>query len=174
MENYKKLFDMDLMTLFKMMIFLYSDKSNKDLLYFALKALTKKYKNLLISDSVINSKEIDNPNYINCLNQLFKSIIRINFWQKNFENIRLSKFNIFVREPNNRELQKYYNDFYSKIIEDYFKSNLLENGISKVNRTSFEQIPKSTTFKKINIDEFSPKKNTYILNLMNLNRRIYF
>ena len=71
MENYKKLFDMDLMTLFKMMIFLYSDKSNKDLLYFALKALTKKYKNLLISDSVINSKEIDNPNYINCLNQLF-------------------------------------------------------------------------------------------------------
>ena len=89
---------------------------------------------------------------------MFKSIIRINFWQKNFENIRLSKFNIFVREPNNRELQKYYNDFYSKIIEDYFKSNLLENGISKVNRTSFEQIPKSTTFEKINIDEFSTKK----------------
>lgn len=59
-------------------------------------------------------------------------------------------------------------------MEDYFKSNLLENGISKVNRTSFEQIPKSTTFEKINIDEFSPKKNTYILNLINLNRRIYF
>ena len=62
-DNYKKLLGLDLLALLEMIIYLFSHASNKDLLYFALKALTKKYKNLLISDYVINSYEIKNPNY---------------------------------------------------------------------------------------------------------------
>ena len=158
-ENYKKFFGMDLMTLFEMIIFLYSDKSNKDLLYFALKALTKKYKNLLIYDSVLNSKEIENPNYINCLNQLLELTFVKDLKTLDFQN------SIFlIRAPNNTELENYYNGYYSKIIDDYFEGNLLDDNITKVNKNSLKQIPKSASLEEINIDTFTPEKK-YIYSL---------
>lgn len=165
-ENYQKRFGLDLMTLFEMIVFLYSDKSNKDLLFFALKELNKKYKCLLFSDSVLNSNESENPNYINCLNQLFV----LTFDKKNLKTLDFQNSMFIIRTPINTEVEKYYNDYYSKIIADYFKENLLDDDISKVKRTSFEQIPQSTSSEKINIDEFSPE-GKYLYSLYSKNNK---
>ena len=74
MRNYRRLFDFDIATLFELFIhFLtYVDTGNEDILYFTFKTLIKRYKKLVISNAILDSKEVKSSISIGSLNELLQ------------------------------------------------------------------------------------------------------
>ena len=74
MQNYRKLFGFDIATLFELLIHFLTnvDTGNEDILYFTFKALTKRYKKLVISSAILDSKEVKASISIGSLNELLE------------------------------------------------------------------------------------------------------
>ena len=84
LENYKKLFGINFKIFFELLlnlnIYFLSDINNEDLLYFTFKSLVEKYKKLIISEHILESKEVKSAININSLNQLL--LLKFNNEQK--------------------------------------------------------------------------------------------
>ena len=80
LENYKKLFGMNIEIFFELNIYFLSDIVNEDLLYFTFKSLVEKYKKLIISEHILESQEVKRAININSLNQLL--LLKFNNEQK--------------------------------------------------------------------------------------------
>ena len=108
---------MDIAILFELFIYFLTDNSNEELLYFTFKSLKEKYKKLIISDSLFDSKEIKNSININHINQLF--LLKFTGEQKIivFEN---SHF--LIRDANSDELEAYINGDLEQKIKNYSNS----------------------------------------------------
>ena len=116
-ENYKKLFGVDIAILFELFIYFLTGNSNEELFYFTFKSLKEKYKKLIISDSLFDSKEIKNSININHINQML--LLKFTGEQKIivFEN---SHF--LIRDANSDELEAYINGDLEQKIKNYSNS----------------------------------------------------
>ena len=146
LENYKKLFGMNIGIFFELIIYFLTDTNNEDLLYFTFKSLIEKYKKLIISQDILDSQEVKNAININSLNQL----LLLKFSNKQ-EIVAFEENKFLLREPN-------FDEFHIQIdvlkkIENYSKGNLNRNknfqeeNITKNNHNSSQLSPK-----KIEID----------------------
>lgn len=154
LENYKKLFGMDIATLFEIFTYFFGDNDKENLLHFSLKALMKKYNKLIISDDIFNSKEIKEAININCLSQLF--LLKFSKEQKI---IVFEKSCFLIREPNNQELEAYFKEDFSKKIKKYSEGSLNKKKVPvKENNSPKIQKLDEITSKNLNFDpkSFSP------------------
>ena len=115
-QNYRRLFGFDIATLFELFIhFLtYVDTGNEDILYFTFKTLIKRYKKLVISNAILDSKEVKSSISIGSLNELLQLQL------KNLKNeqkiLALENSNFLIRDLNIKELDAFINgDFAQKI-----------------------------------------------------------
>ena len=119
---YTKLFGLDIATLFEIFIHFLApmDTGNEDILFFTLKALTKKYKNLIISNDILDSKEVKKSITIGSLNELL---------QKKLMNeqkiIVFEKSHFLIREPNTEELEALIKEDFTKKIKNCKYGNLI-------------------------------------------------
>ena len=161
---YTKLFGLDIGTLLEILIhFLTSmDTGNEDILFFTLKALTKKYKKLIISNDILDSKEVKKSITIGSLNELL---------QKKLTNeqkiIVFEKSHFLIREPNTEELEAFINEDFSKKIKNYKYGNSIVD-----NDTNNSLKPLKISLDSLDINSLSPIE-IYLLDQVNeLNKNI--
>ena len=147
---YTKLFGLDIGTLLEILIhFLTSmDTGNEDILFFTLKALTKKYKKLIISNDILDSKEVKKSITIGSLNELL---------QKKLINeqkiIVFEKSHFLIREPNTED--------FSKKIKNYKYGNSIVD-----NDTNNSLKPLKISLDSLDINSLSPIE-IYLLDQVN-------
>ena len=147
---YTKLFGLDIGTLLEIFIhFLTSmDTGNEDILFFTLKALTKKYKKLIISNDILDSKEVKKSITIGSLNELL---------QKKLINeqkiIVFEKSHFLIREPNTED--------FSKKIKNYKYGNSIVD-----NDTNNSLKPLKISLDSLDINSLSPIE-IYLLDQVN-------
>ena len=155
---YTKLFGLDIGTLLEIFIhFLTSmDTGNEDILFFTLKALTKKYKKLIISNDILDSKEVKKSITIGSLNELL---------QKKLINeqkiIVFEKSHFLIREPNTEELEAFINEDFSKKIKNYKYGNSIVD-----NDTNNSLKPLKISLDSLDINSLSPIE-IYLLDQVN-------
>ena len=153
LENYKKLFGMDIATLFEIFTYFFGDNDKENLLYFSLKALMKKYNKLIISDDIFSSKEIKEAININCLSQLF--LLK---FSKDQKIIVFEKSCFLIREPNIQELDAYIKEDFSKKIKKYSEGSLNKKRVPvKENNSPKNQKLDEITSENLNFDPKSLK-----------------
>lgn len=158
--NYSKLFGLNIIILFEIMTYFFSDNMNKDLLCFTIKDLKKNYPELIISDSITDLEHID----INYLNQLLSLKFSNNSNILIFEN---SKF--IIRKPTSNELLNYFNeDFEDKkqTKPKNVKSKKLKKQIKEENKDSNTQVNREISLQNIDYNKLTVIEK-YLINELN-------
>ena len=158
--NYSKLFGLNIIILFEIMTYFFSDNMNKDLLCFTIKDLKKNYPELIISDSITDLEHID----INYLNQLLSLKFSNDSNILIFEN---SKF--IIRKPTNNELLNYFNeDFEDKkqTKPKDVKSKKLKKQIKEENKDSNTQVNREISLQNIDYNKLTVIEK-YLINELN-------
>ena len=173
LENFIKLFDIDIATLFELFIhFLnFMESNNEDIIYFTFKVLTKKYKELIISSTILDSREIKKSISISSLNELLQQ--KLNDEQKIivFEN---SHF--LIRDLKEKELENCINaDFLQKIKNHKYDNisikNYSETDKDNTNNTSkLEEIP----FENIDINSLNPIDKSIYKKIKEIDKRVNY
>ncbi len=158
--NYSKLFGLNIIILFEIMTYFFSDNMNKDLLCFTIKDLKKNYPELIISDSITDLEHID----INYLNQLLSLKFSNDSNILIFEN---SKF--IIRKPTNNELLNYFNeDFEDKkqTKPKNVKDRKLKKQIKEENKDSNTQVNREISLQNIDYNKLTVIEK-YLINALN-------
>ena len=126
LNKFQKMFGLDFLTLYNLLLVFFSDEINMDTLEFTLEKLTEKYKKLLISDSAFDPALTNNKDFFKYLNK---------FLETQFENsskvIVFEKSELFVREMNIEEYEEFINNNPKKLV-NYTQEKLRAKMFSKV------------------------------------------
>ena len=155
MQNYRKLFGFDIATLFELLIHFLTnvDTGNEDILYFAFKALTKRYKKLVISSAILDSKEVKASISIGSLNELLQLKL------KNEQKIIVFENSHFlIRDLNIKELDDFIKGDFLQKIKNYKYGNLGKDDDSDTDEDKIKDSPKSEEipFENVDIDSLEP------------------
>ena len=155
MQNYRKLFGFDIATLFELLIHFLTnvDTGNEDILYFTFKALTKRYKKLVISSAILDSKEVKASISIGSLNELLQLKL------KNEQKIIVFENSHFlIRDLNRKELDDFIKGDFLQKIKNYKYGNLGKDDDSDTDEDKIKDSPKSEEipFENVDIDSLEP------------------
>ena len=161
MVNYSKLFEINIILLIEISIYLFSDNMNS-LLKSIIRELKNTYPNLIISDTYLsNIENID----INCINDL----LTLQFSPNVLNMLFFKDSQFLLRNPTNEELAKYYNeeDFENKKPKKSKKTkkdnvNKSQQKIQKEN-VSKTQVDTELALEKLNYNDLCGKVN-FLLN----------
>ena len=151
MRNYRRLFGFNIATLFELLIhfLLMWYQANKDILYFTFKTLIKRYKKLVISNAIQDSKDVKSIISIGSFNELLQLQLKNEQKILVFENS-----NFLIRDLNIKELDAFINGDFSQKIKNYKYGDLGKDNDSYIEEDKKKDSPKSQEipFESIDID----------------------
>ena len=154
-KKIKKLFNINIFDILKIMVYFFSDNSKEELINYTLKNLKENYKNIIVTDSIFKPLNSPNLDYIHCLNQL----LSLPFTDKDMKIIEYKKTQFLMREPSQDELIAYINEDSSHKSK---KSEKKENPKIASENNSIEQNPsniqqQSLSWETLDYNQLSPR-----------------
>lgn len=165
--KYNKIFEMKLENFLEILFHIVSVDSSKNFPSYILKELKNYFKNIIITDSMINSIEFKDGDCFHCLNQLFDLLYKID--DNDDISILIFENSVFqLRKPTDKELEAYFDEGTAKKSSKKKSKNSSKNNkndidkiSNKPNTISTNQIspPKNITFSQVDLYLLSELEN---------------
>lgn len=165
-DLYKKLCRINIMELFELMAYFFSDNSKEELLNYSIRIFIIKCPKLIIDDSTYNSLNLKYNVFMDCLNQLLSLL----FPDVDMKILEFLNNKFIIRNPSIDELTKYIKKDSSKITKKepkmQEKSELLHS------QTLYDQDQSEISWKNLNIYKKSPLERFLLKELKKINSEL--